>query len=160
MSYAIQQPFSLSVNEDCELRMLDFSSIDFCHKTVDGKNGIMPRLQSKRLVKGIRQVIADKRTGLSAMDGMNPDKKGWEDQLRDEFGFSEEAIEAVLQPAKKANGGKIKGEIGNVEDYFDLLAPVTDAEKYQFRAIVDSLSAIKTSLGTVFEQIIKSKSLS
>ena len=47
----------------------------------------------------------------------------------------------VLQ--KKKGTGKLKIDIGNVEDYFELLAKVTDVEKYQFRAVMTTLTEVK-----------------
>lgn len=59
---------------------------------------------------------------------------------------------------KKA-ASKLKVEIGNVEDYFELLAKVTDAQKFQFKAVMATLSEVKSSLGAVFDLIEKAKTL-
>lgn len=48
MSYALMQPLALSVTEDCELRLLEYSSVDFC------KQSIEVRMQSKKVVKEVR----------------------------------------------------------------------------------------------------------
>ena len=134
-------PLNLMLTEHYELKLLNFSLIDFqavslnASQTGDSNNGTMLRSQFKSEIKRVQDLLAGQKSKLGDIGIDAVDIENLETQLKD-AGLSKETIDTFLDAKKGKGTGAMKTKIETADDYFEMAAKIKDVDRFALRGLM------------------------